>query len=240
MIPRVINQIWIGPHDPPYELMDGWRLPGWDYRLWRDEDIDQLGLLNRRTYNHYRRVERWSGAANIARVEILADQGGVYIDADIEMVSPLDDAPFMDAQMWAVRSPLPNRLNNAAMGCVPGAAGMLAYLEELARVAPWWRPLIRQSLHPSAQVTGGSLLTSIAAAHDVVWVDAGAFTVHDQHGNPIAYDGVVYGDHKWGTTSGRWQPSKSTTEWRRLIAKSRRLRRTYHWIRGTRPWEDLT
>jgi len=239
-IPKVIHQIWIGPHDPPQHWIEGWKLPGWEHRLWRDEDLDQLQMSGQRIYDHYRRVDRWCGAANVARAEILAVNGGVYIDADTRMVTPLDDAPFMKGQMWAVRVPEAERLNNAALGCAPGHPAMLAYREAIATVKPRWHPLFRNSLEPSAQVTGGWLLTQIAQNFgDIEWVAAGAFTIHHKDGTRLDFNGTVYGDHVWGTTSGWYPPERSENRIRQFAARSQMLKRAYHRARGTTPWDDI-
>lgn len=240
MIPRTIHQVWIGPYDPPSESMDGWRLPGWEYRVWRDDDLARLPMRARRFYDHLYEQERWSGAVDIARVEILAEHGGVYIDADTEMVQPLDDAPFMAAPMWAVEQPYDDgMLANGYLACVPGHPAMAAYRDALATLVPSWRPLLPRTLHPLSQKTGKTLLTSVAAGRDdVVVVPAGAFIQHDQDGTEVEYDGPVYGSHWWGTTRGDYPSSVWSLEGgrlRQIAAESATLKRLYHRVCGTEP-----
>lgn len=199
-IPRILHQVWIGPKPPPARWLETWRIqhPGWDYRLWREADIDNLGLTHRHLYDQYLDCGRYCGAVNVARVEILLRHGGVYADADMFCHTPLDNAPFMQASTWVVRSPHQHdRITNAAMGATAGNPLLADYQAALFDVV---------ELHPSWQRTGAGVLTPLVGRHpDVTVVESGAFLPSTMHGRPgPAYDGVVYATHHWGTTRGRY------------------------------------
>lgn len=199
-IPRTIHQVWIGPHPEPIEWTRTWRAahPGWEYRLWREQDLDRLGLTHQRLYDGYTADRRWCGAVNIARVEILLRHGGVYIDADIECLHPLDDAPFLRGGMFVSRTPnAEGRITNAVMGCAPGHPAIAAYHDALWQVT---------GLHPSWQCTGAGVLTPIVTGRaDVTVLHSGAFLPTRMNGRPgPAYAGTAYGAHHWGTTRGRY------------------------------------
>ena len=89
-VPKIIHQVWIGPHKPPWQWIDTFRknftaiYPDWEYRLWREDDIKELNLINR---DEYRYEEILSGKVNILRYEILYQYGGIYIDADCEWIN---------------------------------------------------------------------------------------------------------------------------------------------------------
>lgn len=205
IVPRILHQVWIGPHDPPLQWMNGWRSQGWEYRLWREQDIDDLNIASRRLYERYCADQRWCGAVNAARVEILAHFGGVYIDADIEHVADLDGAPWLDSEMFAVQSiHQSDRISNAVMGCVPGNPGMVAYRRALSRLRTWRR----RSIHPSWIKTGAGMLGVIASEHQVEVVPAGAFFPETMDGVEVPYDGKVYGRHYFGTTRGLYSPEQ--------------------------------
>lgn len=199
-VPRLIHQVWIGPDAPPTRWLETWRdrHPGWERRLWRGPDLDRFGLRHRGLYDRYVACGRWCGAVNVARVEILLRYGGVYVDADMTARHPLDDAPFMDASAWVVRSPHKrDRITNAVMGSEPGHPLLVDYQDALGGVT---------ELHPSWQKTGAGILTPLVKRHaEVTVVESGAFlptTMHNRPGPP--YRGVVYGEHHWGTTRGRY------------------------------------
>jgi len=94
MIPKCIHLIWIGPHEPPWSCIESWQsellraCPGWESRLWREADIERMGLENRQAYDD---SPHYCGKADIARYEIIHRHGGVYIDADsVWLGRPLD------------------------------------------------------------------------------------------------------------------------------------------------------
>jgi len=76
-IPHTIHQIWLGPNQRPTDLMDGW-----DYRLWDETAVGQFGLSNESLYRWFIDQRIYYGAADVVRVEVLHDQGGIYVDAD--------------------------------------------------------------------------------------------------------------------------------------------------------------
>ena len=89
-VPRIIHQVWLGPA-PVQRSVESWRhccdRHGWEYYLWRDEQVEQPGFLkwdelyrrcaDNREY-HYRLK------SDVIRVELLKRFGGFYVDCDIE------------------------------------------------------------------------------------------------------------------------------------------------------------
>ncbi|KAJ8608767.1 hypothetical protein CTAYLR_007815 [Chrysophaeum taylorii] len=76
-IPRSIHQIWLGPRPIPERFLEfaaRWRAlhHEWEYRLWRDADVEEFGLENARAF----------AAAH--------SHGGVYVDLDFEPLKSLD------------------------------------------------------------------------------------------------------------------------------------------------------
>ena len=90
-IPKIIHQIWLGsPFPEKYqEWQQSWLRghPDWQYRLWTDADIAQLGLKNQAAYDA---STNYGQKSDIARYEILERFGGMYVDVDFECVMPFD------------------------------------------------------------------------------------------------------------------------------------------------------
>lgn len=92
MIPRIVHQIWFGPNPIPIqakECIDSFNLlpPGWILKLWTDETIFQLPILNT-WYKHYR--DNPVFVADMARLEIVYHEGGFYADIDLELLTNLE------------------------------------------------------------------------------------------------------------------------------------------------------
>lgn len=89
MIPHVIHQIWLGGPPPDWfqGYADSWRRhhPDWEYKLWTEET--RFDFENR---DLFERAPSYAMKADILRYEILANEGGLYVDADFECHRPLD------------------------------------------------------------------------------------------------------------------------------------------------------
>jgi mannosyltransferase OCH1-like enzyme len=90
-IPKIIHQIWMGSDLPVrcQALQATWRKhhPDWEYRLWNESDIEQLGLFNKKAFDA---ALTWGEKSDIARYEILYRFGGLYSDTDFECVRSFD------------------------------------------------------------------------------------------------------------------------------------------------------
>jgi hypothetical protein len=90
-IPRVLHRIWLGPDPMPEAqraLGESWARhhPGWEHRLWRADDLPELGVQAEILSRSDNPVE----LADVARFYVLARHGGACVDADLECLRPLD------------------------------------------------------------------------------------------------------------------------------------------------------
>jgi len=90
--------------------------PGWDYRLWTDEDL--LNLVR----EHYPELEelylsypRGIQRADLGRYLILDHCGGVYADLDTECLSPLDSIAD-EARVILAEEPIEHRYHSEPLG----------------------------------------------------------------------------------------------------------------------------
>jgi hypothetical protein len=110
MIPHIIHQIWLGSHPLP-EFIESWKLYAlkndWEYRLWREKEIDELNLKWRAIYEATDSPHRRS---DIARIEILSRFGGFYFDCDfISSGTPLENfIPLNHVQFVGVPEHIPD------------------------------------------------------------------------------------------------------------------------------------
>ncbi len=91
-IPKIIHQIWLGSPVPECfkAYMTSWvqfHLDGWQYMLWTEKEINALELYNKKYYDE---TDNYGIKADMARVEILYQYGGVYVETDFECLRPLD------------------------------------------------------------------------------------------------------------------------------------------------------
>lgn len=93
MIPRKIHYCWFGGKELPEDVksyIGTWKKYCPDYEIieWNENNFDV-------TQNQYCKeayeAKKWAFVSDYARLKVLYDFGGIYMDTDVEVVRPLDD-----------------------------------------------------------------------------------------------------------------------------------------------------
>lgn len=129
-IPKIIHQIWIGSPVPDRlkQWMESWsQLSGWEYKLWTDLEIAELPMHNRDLFEE---SVNFGEKSDIARLEILNQFGGVYVDTDVECLQPeIFDELHHSFDFYIGFDPLEHgftykfnmlKFCNAVIGSIPG------------------------------------------------------------------------------------------------------------------------
>lgn len=220
-IPRHIHHIWVGPQPVPEQWAARWiaKHPGWRYTLWRETDIEPLltpGL--RRPWEYYRSVPRWHGMADIARVAILLELGGVYTDIDSEPVRSFEGAPFMRGSFFAGLSDgtpkLPLWVNNGTLGAVAGHPILVTYEALIAGT---------DTYDPPWNTVGGKMLTDAVLANlqepGVRILPSRVFYPEGKNGERTPGWSRVYTRHYWATTHKLYR--HEAEPWQALVRRRR-------------------
>lgn len=117
MIPKIIWTIWISDKPTPPDIqkwIDSQSIPGYEHRLVTLETAD-------RSFRYVQEAldsKKYAKAADFLRAQYLLRDGGIHLDADIEMLpgKTLDD--LLDNKMFICREE-GGILNTAAMGAEP-------------------------------------------------------------------------------------------------------------------------
>ena len=93
MIPKIIHYCWFGGKPKPASVlkyMVTWRkhLPDYEIKEWNESNFDVN--YNKFTEEAYG-AKKYAFVSDVARLHVLADHGGIYLDTDIEVVKPFDD-----------------------------------------------------------------------------------------------------------------------------------------------------
>lgn len=93
MIPKIIHYCWVGGNPKPQSVLyciESWRrlCPDYEIREWNESNYDF-------TKNEYMKqayeAKKWGFVPDYARLDIIYQYGGIYLDTDVEVVHPLDD-----------------------------------------------------------------------------------------------------------------------------------------------------
>ena len=92
-IPKILHYCWFGGAPKPKNIQNcirSWKKYCPDYEIieWNEQNFDvSQSLYPRQAYD----ARRWAFVADYARLKILYEQGGIYMDTDVELLRPLDD-----------------------------------------------------------------------------------------------------------------------------------------------------
>ena len=98
-IPKVIHYCWFGGNPIPDKYkkwMESWHKYCPDYEIveWNESNYDVT--KNAYMYEAYQ-CKKWGFVPDYARLDIIYNHGGIYMDTDVELVQNLDDLLYQDA-----------------------------------------------------------------------------------------------------------------------------------------------
>lgn len=98
-IPKVIHYCWFGRQKIPEQYrkwMESWKRYCPDYEIveWNEDNYD---VHKNRYVDQAYSVGKWAFVSDYARIDIIREYGGVYLDTDVELVKGLDELLKNDA-----------------------------------------------------------------------------------------------------------------------------------------------
>ena len=93
MIPKVIHYCWFGGNPLPksaVKCIESWKkfCPDYEIVQWNESNYD----ITKNEYMHEAyQCKKWGFVPDYARLDIIYQNGGIYLDTDVEIVKPFDD-----------------------------------------------------------------------------------------------------------------------------------------------------
>lgn len=93
MIPKIIHYCWFGgkPLDKKsLKCIESWKkhCPDFEIKEWNENNYDIT--KNNYMYQAYQ-AKKWGFVPDYARLDIIYNYGGIYLDTDVEIIKPLDE-----------------------------------------------------------------------------------------------------------------------------------------------------
>lgn len=103
MIEKKIHYIWFGKEKPEKVLkcIESWKkfLPEYEIIEWNEKNFDvEKELKENKFFKECYKRELWAFVSDYVRVKVLYENGGVYLDTDMEIIKNLD--PLLDAELF--------------------------------------------------------------------------------------------------------------------------------------------
>lgn len=93
MIPKVIHYCWFGNNPLPFEVkkcIDSWKkiCPDYEIKRWDETNFD---VYQNDFIKSAYESKAWAFVSDYARLKIVYDEGGIYLDTDVELKKSLDE-----------------------------------------------------------------------------------------------------------------------------------------------------
>lgn len=93
MIPKVIHYCWFGGNEKPEPLLkciESWKKFCSDYEIieWNESNYD---FKNHEFMSKAYENKKWAYVSDVARLDIIYNHGGIYLDTDVEIIRNIDE-----------------------------------------------------------------------------------------------------------------------------------------------------
>lgn len=119
MIHKTLHYIWLGGDKPELikQCISSWKRYLKDYEIteWNESNIDisNYDPILKQFWEESYTNKKYAFCSDITRLYIMRDNGGVYVDTDVEFIKPLSDS-FLDTPFLCRNNPT-QEINN---GCI--------------------------------------------------------------------------------------------------------------------------
>lgn len=130
MIPKVIHYCWFGGNEFPdiiKKCMASWKEKCPDYEIieWNESNFDvNFCEFTKKAYEE----KKWAFVSDVARLWIIYNNGGIYLDTDVELKTTLDG--LLDNEAWFASDSSISMATGLGFGAVKGNDILKAILDD--------------------------------------------------------------------------------------------------------------
>lgn len=131
MIPKIIHYCWFGGKDLPQSAkncLESWKkyCPDYEIKRWDESNFD---IEENKFVSQAYHAKKYAFVSDYARFKILIEDGGIYLDTDVELLKPLDDLLDNHAFMGFEKSG--SEITGVAPGLIIGTQPHAQFLDDM-------------------------------------------------------------------------------------------------------------
>ena len=101
MIPKIIHYCWYGRGEKSAAIqmcIESWRkyCPDWEIKEWNEDNFD---ITQNRYMQEAYEAKKWAFVSDYVRLKVLYDEGGIYLDTDVELIKYEDLENNLDEEI---------------------------------------------------------------------------------------------------------------------------------------------
>ncbi|OXQ72000.1 glycosyltransferase family 32 protein, partial [Klebsiella pneumoniae] len=131
MIPKIIHCIWLGGRELPAlekKCIESWSIYNPDYKIiiWDEKNL----VIDDPEYKSAYLKKQWAYCADLARMRLLYEYGGIYLDTDMEAIASFDN--LLKYSFFAGKED-DEMINGAILGAEKGHEFVFSIYEEVKK-----------------------------------------------------------------------------------------------------------
>jgi mannosyltransferase OCH1-like enzyme len=138
---KIIHQIWVGPEPIPlrerYFIRDiKLKNPNWEYMFWTDSNLPELPNNIKEIYNIFGKDKQYAFQADILRLYVIKEYGGLYVDVDFQPLNSFDGLEESSTIFCSWN----NLLLNGFFGADKNHESIIKACDEVSLMNTWYGP----------------------------------------------------------------------------------------------------
>lgn len=134
MIPKVIHYCWFGKGDLPKSAeycLQTWKkfCPEYTIKRWDETNFD---VYQNKFVKQAYEAKKYAFVSDYARFAILEENGGIYVDTDVEFIKPIDS--FLEEEAFMGFEKAKGVLTGVAPGLIIGACAHQTFLKDIKAI----------------------------------------------------------------------------------------------------------
>lgn len=196
MIPKTIHYVWLGNKPKPKKIQKciaSWHkfCPDYEIKEWNETNFDvNSHLFVKEAYE----AHNYAFASDVIRLVVLFEYGGIYVDADVEFLKPIDDLLNNEA---FIGFELPEYVNSGQI------FGSVAKNELIAEHLKQYDGISFSECENISDITCPKIFTKLLAEKGIR-LDGSEQTIDGLHIYPVDYF------NPFDTITGRLKKTKNT------------------------------